>query len=413
MEALCPAPIREVAPHIPKPTISNEARNWSSNINKPICFESYSAYIKYHMDHEGSGIDLDPLYKYVETSRNLQENHYDLCYLMEILRGEGPEVALGHRYQGGWSPEFSKLLCRPGDNAIVQIVLWLTPWGRHPDIRFLDSVGLLLHIHPRFFDDLFCDRDGFDDRLYKTRTTPFQKPDHVLLGDTVATIIHHPVGSGETAVVVIASAFDWPSHELRCVIDRDTIRQATSLAGQQGRAHGTTCFPMYPRDTNIWRQIYMECLRHLCGQRGFSCSRDNSLSSLALIPLLRLDHIRLQDKHQRTHAEFMKVFRDSSHEDYELLYFSQQRFRRQIEESEAQEEHLNAYISAQYHPGRWKGRAAYREIKEAHGRVVRQARRLDKEIQEFIQLFTGRLALLESSESIKMSSLQIQESKRG
>ena len=74
--------------------------------------------------------------------------------------------------------------------------------------------------------------------------------------------------------------------------------------------------------------------------------------------------------------------------------------------------HFERYISAEdanYLPKS----PAYLQIKQERDQIHDEARRLDTEVRDYLQLVVGNLSLEESRKSIELSNQQILEGKRG
>ena len=86
--------------------------------------------------------------------------------------------------------------------------------------------------------------------------------------------------------------------------------------------------------------------------------------------------------------------------------------RRSVENSEDDMNHFEKYISAEdanYLPDS----SVYLGIKQETDQIHNEARRLDTEVRDYLQLVVGNLSLEESRKSIELSNHQIQEGKRG
>ena len=148
-------------------------------------------------------------------------------------------------------------------------------------------------------------------------------------------------------------------------------------------------------------------------RQSWKSLEDECPAQYGLLPLLKFIQIKLQNRCDKTLVLFLEMVSDSTHDDPELLYIYKQSLRRQIEEAESQEEHLLAYFSSQGGTEYSLKSILYQGIRTSNRRVIREARRVDKEINDYVQLEVGRGARRDSRELRKMSSLQIQETKRG
>ena len=142
----------------PAPFERDEPQAWRMDIKSRTGYPSYSAYIRHHYGFNGN---LDSLYQYIETSRNLLEKPANQCLVLELTSDSHVGASVEERYQGEWSTETLEHVLKPSLNAVMQIIIWLIPDDHHPDIRFLDSVGLLLQLDPEIFHALLSKRNGY------------------------------------------------------------------------------------------------------------------------------------------------------------------------------------------------------------------------------------------------------------
>lgn len=393
-----------------------DGESWRRDVEIETGFASYSAYIEHHMYHRGPRNRFDTLHGCVEKARGNQQHPQDSCCLLHVSREEDIEVTLNEIYHGEWSPDFVKLVQAPGKNVVVQIVLWFIFDDEPFDVRFMDSVGLLMRIHPRYFENLFCQRSDYRDPFYKFVSTPFYKPDHVVLGNAIASMTRYArFNEAEAKPVVVigcrlGSAALWEN-----VVDGSSLRRFSCVTYEEQQP-GIPIISISDESLRsaIWRQFYTENLKQLIEIDGTDSDEDHSLSYLPLLPLLTIDQLELQCKGRGRRADFTeRPHHTQEGEGGGLNSMMKQGFRRHIDDSEAQEHKLQSYIGWQYHPRRWEAGKAYQAVKKIHDHSLLEARRLDTEFQDYQQLQTGILALEESRKSIEMSSLQILESKRG
>ena len=131
--------------------------------------------------------------------------------------------------------------------------------------------------------------------------------------------------------------------------------------------------------------------------------------------LLRMDCLKVRTQFlrlRRTFLVFQAIMNSDNVEDQPVKNISsklhQERFwlRRSVEDSNDGMNHFERYISAKdanYIPES----SAYLEIKQETGQIHDEARRLDAEVRDYLQLVVGNLSLEESRKSIELSNNQI------
>ena len=139
------------------------------------------------------------------------------------------------------------------------------------------------------------------------------------------------------------------------------------------------------------------------------------------MPLLQMDCLKIRAQFLRLRQTFLVLQASMSRDnvDHRLVNHTssklhQERFwlRRFVEDADDGVVHFETYNSAEdanYLPES----AAYLHIKQEMGQVKNEARRLDVEVRDYLQLVVGNLSLEESRKSIELSNHQILEGKRG
>ena len=139
------------------------------------------------------------------------------------------------------------------------------------------------------------------------------------------------------------------------------------------------------------------------------------------MPLLHMDCLSIRAQFLRLRRTFLELQAAMNRDNVSPQIVNQtssklhqDRFwlRRSVEDSEDGVIHFERYISVEdtnYLPKS----AAYLSIKQEIGQINNEARRLDAEVRDYLQLVVGNLSLEESRKSIELSNHQILEGKRG
>ena len=122
---------------------------------------------------------------------------------------------------------------------------------------------------------------------------------------------------------------------------------------------------------------------------------------------LRQTSLELQAPIEMNNVNHQLVDQTSSKLHHERFWL-----RRSVEGSEDELSHFERYLSAE-DANYLSDSSAYLRIKQETDQIHAEARRLDTEVRDYLQLVVGNLSLEESRKSIELSNHQIQEGKRG
>ena len=115
-----------------------------------------------------------------------------------------------------------------------------------------------------------------------------------------------------------------------------------------------------------------------------------------------IENISSYRSHPRITPE--KVNQDLNFQCFEL--------RRTLEDAEDNISGIITYLSHKSDPA-WPQEPSYISMNADLKRLIEEARRVEAEARDYMQLQAGKLALEESRRSIELSNVQIRESKRG
>ena len=380
----------------------------------------------------GYGSYIDYLGTYGESDQEIRKLKNDLscsetskytCVVLDLSRTPNSHANVNLRCRTSSPAEILTSLRHPPAESSVQILLWSVS-GIDPDL--VSALGLSFKIDAPFFEAVHArveapelrhrpsGRDGsFPDRRYQL---PFA-PCYAEIGGNIVTMaVSHRPGQLHSVPVVLIAGTNWKFPEI-------TWKPDCSLDGAADKDSYQTCDPsewwQHEDDIGGYARVLHWCLEN--GNSGHDNSTD--LIPFALLPLVYMNAFRMHYECDLTRYSYLNMLeklmpspRDQDDrkrkEDIDISNVYRLRFllRRSVERVEDESEGLIRYMN-------WQGLTnwlpAYMEFVERYRRAPKSAHRLEAEIRDFLQLQVGEMGLEESRKSIELSSLQIEESKRG
>ena len=177
-----------------------------------------------------------------------------------------------------------------------------------------------------------------------------------------------------------------------------------------------------PKEFSLWRGDFISGylpLLHWCLTSGNWFSRTITRTSLifgALLPLVYSSAFAVKDRSNQVRLAYIKLlndsFVDSAQKDTAIfdLYSQRLGLRRAVENSEDDSEQLARYMTSQ---GLTDLENDCTSVQNYLKSVHSSALRLEAEVRDYLEFQSGQMALKESQKSISLSSLQIEEYKRG
>lgn len=372
--------------------------------------------------HTGSGVDI------------IDVSNLDSCLVGVSLRCENLSAT-----------EVCRALCHPPPNTRAQIVLWPIHDTRNV-ADFLDVLGVGLQLDHSFFETFrygtYEDHSGPHYRsknslsIRSLRTNVFVARSFVLAQD-------NPV-----PVVLIAGHIDQSVNAGRLYRkEASAISRAIYDLVQAAPLYGHYRCECYPRLANV----YIRALFSLLKSGRDSAPSSSDILSACIIPLLQieiaiykveLDNLRRLFARQTVDCykvfsfqwsaddgrldeeepEVRNLYRyrtqlrssDDGRQDEEApedLYRYRTQLRASVEYFENQKGALVGLLKSVCGPNFTEG-VFYLQMKEARISFLGEARLLEAEIRDHLQLQGSKLALEESKKSIELSNNQIYESKR-
>ena len=166
---------------------------------------------------------------------------------------------------------------------------------------------------------------------------------------------------------------------------------------------------------NEYCKTYVKCLNHLIYHMEAAAHNDPDVLLLSMLPLLHLRALLLHRKSKLVRSDYINPKRFSTKDILDASsYFTIKRFdlRRHIEEFEANRVEFINYACG-YQQDIWSKDPICRRVDCLWNDSVRDARLIEIEIRDYMQLLAGQSSLEESRKSIDISNYQIQEGKRG
>ena len=376
-------------------------------------FASYEAYLE--------SLRRDPTY----TGRSYTEK-WDDCLspgpdngsgvdIIDVSNEDSSPIRVSLRCQNLSASEVSGALCHPPPSTRVQIVLWTIDEYTCHSADSLDVLGVGLQLNPSFINSV-----GY--RQYEKKYFPFyQLKNSLSIGSlrTSVSVARSFVLAQDNPVPVVLIA--GPMHksiiyysvEESCRAIYDLV-QAAPLYGHYRCGRGPSL-----------ANVYIRALSSLLKSGGDSAPSSSDTLSACIIPLLQIEiavHKEALDKLRRSFAALNGNFWEEillgrsvddelQDEAPENLYRYRIQLRSLIVYFENKEGELMSYLKSLCGPNFTEGHF-YPQMKEARISFLEEARLLEAEIRDHLQLQGSKLALEESKKSIELSNNQIYESKR-
>ena len=371
------------------------------------------------------------------------DHSHQTCALFNLQIGPSSNPNLDLQSSSASADTILSALRQPSPTAGIRIMLW-DAYALKKEM--LDLLGPRLKVHPECFRFLLlrCALrgalrgdpeyafpwrdliDGFDERDIA--------PEVVLLGQYLVTTARHPLSSNlDAPPAIMIFRLDGPSQPKAGKMANNNLNNNLNRVSSS-RELAPLAVSNSVETLPQWMQEYVRLLKLDLQLKRERTSGITDLSVSSLTPLLQFyiflfceecDFIRTEYLHftlPQNEFRYKTAFMRSSlrrrgignikplAELYELRYA----LRRMVEHSE--DLHIFKQVRRFTHsqmPCDTPQDEPYIEIEDQLQQAHFEARRLETEIRDFLQLQTGELALQESRKSIELSSSQIEEAKRG
>lgn len=345
------------------------------------------------------------------------------CSIIDVRRTKGSKIeTTKHDFtepeSRSTATKILEALRRPAPDVSLRVVLWWCSEMTQDDGSISNSnigeiCGLGLKINPQFFKAM----DERSNKIFynaRPMVHPFLpsrsfEPTYTALGTQIFTVArNYLVHQADPPPILLIVGWDndsWDNKNLAPadINDEASTRMPTKIASE---------IPDFPISTFSTRSLtYQNVLDDLLEQVNDPQISDNELLCLSIFPMIHLDtlHVLAKVRSLRRNAILSNA---TKHENHDWLQSSRFTLRRHIEDSEGCLKNIVRFIKA--HNGSvLLARGEYLRIEELWEDAIKEARLVETEARDILQLQTSQLSLEESKRSITLSNLQIEESRRG
>ena len=384
-------------------------------------FASYEEYLDAHESEY-------PSLTSIRTAIGHPRQDFDPCPLHCSLfdlsqRADSATEIKGLEYSGGKALHTTLLgdLYLPPSGVSLRVLLWWVVDSPFPlTSRFLDVCGFGLEMDPEFFITLADRLERFPvegDRRFSMRS--FQ-PSYTLIGNHIISVARDYI-PGRTDTPPVLLVVGWSDEKLESQAARDPYhlghvpRVLDGIPSRQLQSR-ERFGQAYLNCKDYRSRGYAEILSQVIGRNKWTATGDDQVLFLAMLPLLQLDALHIQGKCRsvrRLHIELGPSSRIRFSSRLCLSDLTSERFwlRRHIEDAEASRIYFIWYMRRNGQSSIFSN-AEYQRAEESWNDIIHEARGLDSEVCDHVQLQVGQSSLEESKKSIELSTLQIEESKR-
>ena len=305
-----------------------------------------------------------------------------------------------------------RTLCDPPGSACVQIIFWSQSLPMFSQ-ELADAVILGLKLDPQLLGDLNNLWEGRDD--YRTKGFRTSHIERLVGHGTIAILSRNFMIKSAKAVPVLLVA----------AISRDYgVRADTSAMAFIG---GGRRKPPFSRSARYKQnlsgaQSYAEAVEGFIAQSRFTISTEAVLLLAAFSPLVHNEAYRVQEASidvQDTYDDFMSRKLDPpslpgmEHKNIVGdLDIQRLVLRHTLEKGENHVRQIFRYLCSDIDVD-WSKEPSYVSIEADWKSLIEEARRLETEVRDYMQIQVGKLSLEESRRSIELSNIQIGESRSG
>ena len=326
----------------------------------------------------------------------------------------------------------------PPENVPARIVIWSMPWNAPLCPEAIDALGLGLKIHPSFFEALLSITKPSYESLpsFKPGLMEPSGSGHIRIGDNVATVArNYRPGRRAPSVLIIAGNHDlhyaswripaWKEARYHFTVQNFLREEVLKLevGGSASLYRWATEHPRTHMDRttsgppNYYLQLFSKYVQKGC---SFD-SKDITPLWIAMLPLLHLEILRLRAQcgyvrsvmlQVQQDVEFPNLYSDLEKQDC-YQDFDRQRFwlRRRLEALEEGKDCFVEFVRSQ-NAEEWLKSQTWLSQDENIREALAEAKTVDAEVRDYMQLQIGNLSILESRKSIQLSNQQFDEARR-
>ena len=320
------------------------------------------------------------------------------------LSNEDARLRVVSHYEDQGIMRIFKSLRQPPANVAVQILLC----GGSLDEQSLDFLGLGLKISPFFFGAFY--------KFYKT-SRPLLDSSHTRIGSAIATILrqYDPKKPDPVPIVLIAG---WRND----LSESEVIEQGIEDAFQFQNAAieknlDTSSLPPGPYGPMHcsglqWHTNYLQLLNMCLVKEKEQTVDITKLGLKPFLPFLYLNAFAIREFCKNLRWGYRGISPNINVDEGVLsLREKRHQLRELVEDSEDDLDYLRRYLCSQISAD-ILSYSSWLKAEEDLIQIHQEARRLEVQVRDFLQLQVGEWALQESKKSIELSSRQIEEGKR-
>ena len=405
-------------------------------------FSSYIDYVRAYKDSDHQSLPnlLFDLKQDLDQSKH--RRYSQSCLLLEMFKGSDLVVELRRRWVGTCGTEVLETLRDPPREVCAQVFIWQIPEPEFISPRLVDAFGLELEISPQFFKALYLLVKGQPAEEYlkghETELRPLRS-DFVVISNAVIFVGRNRPSERDSVPVVLIAGDLTPGDRMDSVLDcvdqelwdAPPLQPPTvEILNYHPRAEGVYPYTSVERYVSVnngaarragrvefraivdsWIVSYSELLNELLRRDDVQQMTGDALSLVVLLALMQLDVLWIRQS-CRLLRPILPNAELEAHADIARIYKYRQSLRRLVEDTEDSLDHLRMHITRQK-TSEWLQKPVYKFMEQQVAQCCLQARRLEFEARDSLQLEAGLLALQESRNSIELSNHQIQEGRRG
>lgn len=394
-------------------------------------FSSYTDYLRYCEQYDPYVHRLAKVLQEVRPERLVSSHH---ILILDLSDGHDPNVSYVGRFCDEWDiakkDVLDALYRLPGTTG-VRIIIWDCR-GIEPLQALLHPIGLILNLdaqvakaivgvsgyHEQVAKAIVGMSGYYDDTEMEMRP---QSCRHIVIDRKIITFGQYQAEGGiSVPFTLIAGDFVQDTSAIRqeflqilpsqVAADRSGMQHSILRSHKQVPISDNSKRNIPPVEATIifpWFSLYSDLLRHYSTQEQDMSRSITSMQFGALFPILRLNNLRFKEQSRRFRFYHLKsgqlLF--SVHKDRAAL-------RRWIEDTEDAIDHLQSCVSSHF-PSEWLQDPVFKNLESESRLVIAQAQRLDAEVRDYMQIESGKLTLEETRKAFELTTIQIQEGKRG
>lgn len=318
--------------------------------------------------------------------------------------------------------ELLQTLRQPPQTTCLRVVLWWLDGTQTVPAELLDVCGLGLKIGPHFFEALIeraNQRPNASDRQL-TVVRPFQpndpfQPTYTVISNQIATVARNYImDQAATPPVLLIVGWndnDWDDQHFHYSNDPHLLKRDWDAVDVSPFRFATV--DETPRDDTevptgslfFRSRTYVKILDHLLKQNRSAAIGNQQLLVLSTLPMMHLDTLHMNAK--------IRSLRPAHLDESEaLVQWENAKIRVHIEHTETSGKNFSRYAHSE-NGGDLLSRQEYLRIEELWRDALSEARLLETQVRDALQLNASFKSIDESKKSIELSNHQIEESRRG